>query len=127
MEEKMFNSLKKQKKIILPFLFFFLFSQNLFARPDFKKVCDAVYLAEGGAKAGKPFGVLSVPCGGYRDCRAVCLKSAENNFKRWEKSDKSKTYLELFRDRWAPLKAKNDPNGLNKNWLRLVQYFYVQD
>lgn len=88
-------------------------------KPDFNKVVDAIYRAEGGAKAKVPFGILSVKCDGYDDCRKVCYNTVKNNYDRWQKSDKSKTYLEFLRDRYCPVEA----HPLNKNWLKNVKRF----
>lgn len=35
-------------------------------------------------------------------------------------------YLKFFADRWAPLNASNDPQGLNKNWLKNARFFYAR-
>lgn len=90
--------------------------------PNFaNKIVDAIYKIEGAEKAVKPFGILSVPCDGYADCRQICLNTVRNNYKRWLKSDRSKTYLEFLANRYAPVGVSNDPNNLNKNWLSNLQ------
>lgn len=88
------------------------------------QIADAIYLAEGGTKAKKPFGILSVPCNGYADCRKVCLNTIRNNRKRYaEWGYKSfPDYLSFLQSRYAPTeKATNDPLGLNRNWLKNVR------
>lgn len=98
--------------------------------PDFNLLVDAIYRAEGGAKAKKPFGILSVRCNGYADCRQVALNTVRNNWKRWEAGThgaaKHRSYMEFLSSRYAPLNAKNDPSGLNQNWLRNVSSIYNQ-
>ena len=41
-----------------------------------EEIVNAIYKAEGGSKAVKPFGILSVHCAGYDDCRQVCPMQA---------------------------------------------------
>lgn len=84
------------------------------------KLADAIYQAEGSEKAIKPFGILSVHCDGYEDCRSVCKNTIRNNYQRWLKSDRKKTYLEFLADRYAPAEA----HKLNKNWLGNVQRIF---
>ena len=89
-----------------------------------EQIVDAIYHAEGGTKAKKPFGILSVPCDGYDDCRKVCLNTVRNNRVRYKKwgYKKHPTYLAFLASRYAPTEgATNDPNNLNKNWLKNVE------
>ena len=51
--------------------------------PD-EQIVNAIYLAEGAEKAVKPFGILSVPCEGYDECRQICLNTVRNNRKRYK-------------------------------------------
>ena len=90
---------------------------------DFERLATAIYFSEGAEKARKPFGILSVPCEGYEDCRRICLNTVRNNYKRWEASQKEKSYLEFLAERYAPVKA----HPLNTNWLRNVRYFYEKN
>lgn len=86
-------------------------------------VVEAIYKAEGGPKAVKPFGILSVPCDGYDSCRRICLNTVRNNRKRFAKQSLFTDYLEFLASRYAPIGAENDPTNLNKNWLKNVRYF----
>ena len=85
--------------------------------------CDAVYLAEGGIKAKKPYGVLSVRCDSEPECRQVCLNSYKNNIKRFSLQTRYTDFIDFFGSRWCPVGANNDPHGLNKNWIKNVKYF----
>lgn len=38
--------------------------------------------------------------------------------------DKGLTTIEKIQKKYAPIKAKNDPNNLNSNWISGVTYFY---
>ena len=86
----------------------------------FNKVVDAIYLAEGGKSAKKPFGILSVPCDGYTDCRKIAYNTVRNNWKRWENAGNPGDYLSFLASRYCPVGAEND-NGTNKYWLKNVR------
>ena len=90
-----------------------------------EQIASAIYLAEGGVSAKKPFGILSVKCEGYEDCKAICLNTIRNNRKRYaEWGHKTHpTFLAFLASRYAPTNASNDPLGLNSNWSRNVLYF----
>lgn len=87
----------------------------------FNRVVDAIYIIEGSERAVKPFGILSVPCSSYSECRRICLNTVRNNYRRWEKSDKVLTYFEFLASRYAPIGAENDPNNLNRHWLKNLE------
>ena len=88
-----------------------------------ERVADAIYRAEGGAKTRHPYGVLSVKVSGEAEARRVCLNSIRNSRQRWEKAGRPGEWLVYFQKRWAPLNTANDPNGLNRNWLKNVRHF----
>jgi hypothetical protein len=94
------------------------------AYPD-QEIVNAIYKAEGGKKAKKPFGILSVECSGYDECRQICYNTVRNNRKRYADYGHKQydTYLEFLSSRYAPVGASNDPSNLNKNWLKNVRYF----
>lgn len=86
-----------------------------------EQIVDAIYHAEGGTKAKKPFGILSVPCDGYDECRRICKNTVRNNrirYKEWGYK-KYPTYLAFLASRYAPVGAEND-NGTNQYWLKNV-------
>lgn len=83
------------------------------------EIASAIYVIEGGPNAKKPYGILSVPCNGEKDCRNICLNTVENSFTRWQIAGSQGDFLGYLANRYAPTKnASNDPQGLNKNWLR---------
>jgi hypothetical protein len=92
-----------------------------------EKLVSAIYLAEGGERAKKPFGILSVPCSDYSSCKKICTNTVRNNLKRWEKAGKPGDYLEFLSKKYAPVgmgKNSNDPRNLNKNWYSNVKKIY---
>ena len=80
------------------------------------KIVNAIYIIEGSERAKKPFGILSVPCDGYNECRRICENTVVNNFRRWKKAGRPGDYLEFLAARYCPVGAEND-NGTNKFWL----------
>ena len=58
-----------------------LFAGYCFAEYNDHAIADAIYYAEGAEKASKPFGILSVKCEGYNECRRICLNTIRNNVK----------------------------------------------
>jgi len=96
------------------------------AEPDYDKLVNAIYKAEGGAKAQYLYGIRSVPYKDEAEARKICYNTLRNQFKRHLSHDCGFTYMVCLRNRYCPLEAnKNDPKGLNSNWLKNVRYFYV--
>lgn len=90
-----------------------------------EQIANAIYKAEGGKRAKKPYGILSVKCEGEKECRQVCLNTIKNNRIRYKKHGQRKfgTYLAFLASRYCPVGAGNDPKGLNRHWLKNVTYF----
>lgn len=82
------------------------------------QIADAIYLAEGGARTRHPYGILAK----YKQTtpRQACLNTITHARRDWNGQG---DFLEFLQKRYAPIGAKNDPTGLNKNWLRNVRYF----
>lgn len=95
--------------------------QEAHLRPYFEQVVEAIYKAEGGERAKKPYGILSVPCSGKAECRNVCYNTVRNNWYRWDKAGRPGDYLEFLAKRYAPVGVANDPTGLNRNWVKNVR------
>ena len=109
---------------------FILFSVNAYADfiPDTPakqdKLANAIYKAEGGDNAQYPFGIRSVKCDGYKDCRQICLNTIRNNIKRWTDSGRKESYLQFLANKFAPIGAENDrKQNLNQYWLKNVRWF----
>ena len=87
-----------------------------------EQIVDAIYHAEGGTKAKKPFGILSVPCYGYEDCRKVCLNTVKNNRKRYaDYGYKTHPDYLSFLASWYCLVGVDNDNGTNKFWLKNME------
>lgn len=86
-----------------------------------ERIANAIYKAEGGAKARVPYGILSVKVSSEAEARRVCMNTIRNNHRRWERAGKPGLFLEFLARKYAPIGAANDPKGLNKHWLNNVQ------
>lgn len=88
-----------------------------------EKIVNAIYLAEGGKNAKKPFGILTVKCNSYEDCRRICLRTVRNNRLRYIRDVRpnGEDYLSYLSRKYAPIGAGNDKTGLNRNWLKNVR------
>ena len=97
-------------------------SRNAWAEVyDSSDICDAIYVIEGGAKAKKPYGILSISCNSESECRDVCLNTVENTFTRWQADGSTMPFLEALAARYAPIGSSNDPRHLNRFWLSNIK------
>lgn len=87
------------------------------------EIANAIYKAEGGAKAQYLYGIRSVKYSTPQEARRICCNTIRNTHRRWEKAGKPKPFMVFLRDRYCPIGAKNDPMGLNSNWIKNVNFF----
>jgi hypothetical protein len=89
------------------------------------QIVNAIYKAEGGIHAKKPYGILSVPCRDTEDCRAICIRTVKRSRIRYSRhvGRNGETFLSYLSRKYAPIGAFNDPQGLNKNWIDNVSFF----
>lgn len=79
-------------------------------------VCDAIYRAEGGAKAQYAYGIRSVSYKDISEAQRICLNSVRNSHRRWVKAGRPGDFIAYMGKRYSPPKQ-------NPNWVRLVHYF----
>ena len=91
--------------------------------PTDEQIANAIYRAEGGARACVPYGILSVKVKDAADARRICLNTIRNNRRRWQAAGRPGDYIDFLATRYAPIGAKNDPHGLNNNWAKNVKRF----
>jgi hypothetical protein len=116
------NSIKEKDKMrttILLLIIYYLLIGSCYAEPVYttSSIVDAVWLAEGGLKADYPFGIRSVYCNGYQDCKQVCTRTVENNkvrYAEWEYKQE-KDFLTFLAKRYCPNNWEI--------WLKNVRYF----
>jgi len=97
---------------------------------DFNKLADAIYIAEGGSRAVKPYGILRDYCkAGDRDgkCRKGCIQTINKRLKMWSSEGEPGDFISYLSKSYCPIGASNDPKGLNKNWVKNVSHFYNKE
>ena len=52
------------------------------------------------------------------------IGTIKKNLERFEKQTEEKDFIAFLGKRYAPVGAKNDPEGLNQNWVKNVRYWY---
>lgn len=98
-----------------------------------KQIVSAIYLAEGGSRAKYPYGIRSVKCETKKECKKICENTVRNNRHRYNHVEKSSDrnvkgdFLSFLGRHYAPVGAKNDPSGFNRNWLKNVMFFLRRD
>ena len=91
---------------------------------DDVKLCNAIYKAEGGAKAQYLYGIRSVKYDTPEEARRICMNTIRNNRKRYADYGYKThgTYLEFLQSRYCPIGCDND-RGENRFWIKNVKYF----
>jgi len=82
------------------------------------QIANAIYKAEGGAKTRHPYGILVK----YKTTtpRQACINTIKHARKDWNGKG---SFIAFLGSRYCPVGAKNDPTGLNKNWIGNVRKF----
>ena len=108
------------KYIVVVIIFTILTYQMVFAE-DWSdiEIADAIYLAEGGAKAKVPYGILSVKVRDEAEARQVCLNTIRNAKRRYEKTNKEIDFITFLGLTYCPPNA----HSLNKNWVKNVTFY----
>ena len=81
-------------------------------------LADAIYKAEGGANTSHPYGILTK----YKTTtpRQACINTINHALRDW---DGTGDFVAFLGSRYCPVGAKNDPTGLNVNWVKNVNWF----
>ena len=87
------------------------------------EVCDAIYRAEGGAKAQYLYGIRSVKYVSITEAQEICMRTVRHARKDYRNRNIKEGFIEFLSRRYCPIGAKNDPHGLNKNWVKNVKWF----
>lgn len=91
----------------------------------FDKLTQVIYQIEGGARAKYLYGIVSVKYKNEVEARKICTNTIRNNWYRWKQNSKGLTFDAYLANVYCPVGAKNDPLGLNSNWLKNFR-FYVK-
>ena len=89
------------------------------AMPDVDKLANAIYKAEGGANTRHPYGILAKFK--HTTPRKACINTIKHAYRDWHGKG---SFIAFLGARYAPIGALNDPQGLNRNWLKNVTRFY---
>lgn len=80
------------------------YGQHLAREAYFENVVRAIYQVEGGKAAAFPFGVVSVDCDGYAECRRIALNTIRNNWRRWENAGRPGNFIDYLAMRYCPVR-----------------------
>jgi len=86
------------------------------------QIVNAIYKAEGGAKATYAYGIRSVKYNTVDEARRICFNTVRNNRKRFAKQSKYTDFIDFLASRYCPVGCVND-RGTNKYWVKNVRYF----
>jgi hypothetical protein len=89
-------------------------------------ISDAIFHAEGGARAQYLYGIRSVHYEDFKEARKICIRTIRHSRKRWEKAGRPGDFLQFLSQSYCPVGASNDPRGLNKNWERNVRFWLAK-
>lgn len=86
---------------------------------NIEKLATAIYWAEGGPKTRHPYGILAK----YKTTtpRQACINTIKHALKDWNGEG---DFIAFLGRRYCPVGAKNDPTGLNVNWVKNVKILY---
>lgn len=88
---------------------------------DFR-ILLAIRRAENGPP-GREWGIMAPAANTFELQAAWAAVTIIKNRKRWSGEGDFVTFL---RSRYAPMGAKNDPENLNRNWIRNVKYWLTK-
>jgi NRPS condensation-like uncharacterized protein len=80
------------------------------------QLADAIYKAENSKT--HPYGILAHYK--HTTSRQACINTINHAKRDW---DGRGDFIIFLASRYAPIGVKNDPNNLNKNWIKNVKYF----
>ena len=83
------------------------------------RLANAIFQAEGGAHTAHPYGILQHYK--HTTARQACINTIRHYYRDWNGKGDFIAYLGSY---YCPIGAKNDPIGLNRNWVKNVSYFY---
>jgi hypothetical protein len=99
-------------------------------RDQLAPIVAAIRHAENGA-AGREYGVLGAGVrrdmkrkgDTYRPQAGWCAATVQKTFDRWKKAGSPGDFITFLGKRYCPVGAENDPNGLNRHWIKNVRHW----
>ena len=91
---------------------------SAYADVDVGTLADAIKQAENSDR--HPYGIMTR----YKHTtpRQACINTIKHAMRDYKGPDEG--FIDFLGARYAPIGVKNDPKGLNANWVRNVKYFY---
>lgn len=91
------------------------YAEKIYTTED---IVDSIWLIEGGLKTNYPFGIRSITCQGYDECRQICWNTVEKNKVRYAEygHKKYKTFTSFLSSRYCPISIPGCENW-EKNLL----------
>lgn len=85
----------------------------------------SIWLAEGGNKTSHPYGILKH----YKTTtpKQACINTINHALRDYEGEPNAYAFIRFLGSRYCPIGAKNDPKGLNVNWIHNVTHFYIKE
>lgn len=84
-----------------------------------EQIVNAIYHAEGGAKAQFAYGIRSIPYRTIQDARRICFNSVRNGRARWIKASRPYDLITYIGLRYCPPTV----HRLNSNWVSNVKFY----
>ena len=95
-------------------------------RAELAPIVAAIRYAENGGN-GREYGILHPrvkPT--YRSQAGWCAATVQKNWDRWHKAGSPGDFIDFLGNRYCPVGADNDPNGLNQHWIKNVRHFVAR-
>ena len=91
-------------------------------RGELLKIVCAIRKAEN-SKPSLAFGIINPKANDYDSQAGWAVCTVHKSFARWQGSDSKIDFITYLAARYCPVGVENDPQGLNKHWLKNVLYF----
>lgn len=96
------------------------------------EIVNAIYKAEGGARAQHPYGIRSVNCASVDECRKICQNTVKKNRVRYAKYGYKRyaKFIDFLGSRYCPTSGQNLKEAekrLNGNWIKNVNFWLVKN
>lgn len=90
-------------------------------RAELAPIVAAIRHAENG-RAGREYGILHPKALGkdYRTQAGWCAATVQKTYDRWTRAGKPGDFVTYLGKRYCPVGADNDPQGLNRHWVKNV-------
>ena len=82
----------------------------------------AIRKAENGGP-GREMGIMNKKADNLDKQAGWAAATVVKNYARWIKAGRKEDYIVFLGNRYCPVGAKNDPDGLNKHWIKNVSYW----